>query len=125
MFIALISVSAVYAQNVTTVTGTVKDETGEVLPGVSILLKGSNGLGTTTESNGAFKISLPAEQTDGVLVFSFIGYKTQEVSIGTRTQIDVALEPDLATLGEVVVVGYGTQEKKDVTGAIASIRQKI
>lgn len=119
--LALLITGMTQAQNQLSITGTVKDETGQGLPGVSIILKGSTAIGTATEADGAYRIAIPADQADGVLVFSFIGYKTKEVSIGNQTQIDVQIESDLTTLEEVVVVGYGTQDKKDVTGAIATI----
>jgi iron complex outermembrane receptor protein len=115
-------ITATYAQD-HSVTGTVKDETGQALPGVSILLKGSD-VGTTTGANGDYRLTLPVDQTSGVLIFSFIGYKTKEVAIDNQTQIDVQFEPDLTTLGEVVVVGYGTQARKDVTGSISTISEE-
>jgi TonB-linked SusC/RagA family outer membrane protein len=124
MLFALLTAGAAYAQNPATITGTVKDETGQGLPGVSIVLKGSTAIGTATEADGAYRIAIPVSQSDGVLVFSFIGYKTKEVTIGNQTQIDVQIEADLTTLQEVVVVGYGTQQKKDVTGAIATISRE-
>lgn len=96
-----------------TVTGKVTDATGTPLPGVNIIIKGST-LGTTTDTNGAY--TLEANTTD-VLVVSFIGYKTQEVSVGSQTSLDISLEEDVSTLDEVVVVGYGEQKKKLITGA--------
>lgn len=100
------------------ITGTVTSETGEALPGVNILLKGTN-QGSTTDSNGSYSITL--SDGDGTLVFSFIGYTTVELPINNRSKIDVSLHPDIKTLNEVVIVGYGSQEQKDVTGAIASL----
>jgi iron complex outermembrane receptor protein len=123
-FFTLMLVTAASAQSQDTITGIVKDENGQGIPGASILLKGSNGVGTTTESDGTYRIAIPADPAAGVLVFSFIGYKTQEITIGNQTKIDVQFEPDLTTLGEVVVVGYGTQNRKDVTGSISSISQE-
>lgn len=109
----------VYAQNIQ-VTGTVNDETGSPLPGVSILLKGTT-TGTTTDLDGKYSISAPS---DGVLIFSFIGYNTIEETIGSRSVIDLNLAPDLSNLEEVVVVGYGTQKKSQLTGAISSVGNK-
>ncbi len=88
------------------------------LPGVNIVLKGTT-IGTTSDAEGQYTLALPAE--DGVLVFSYIGYISQEVPVGGRTVIDVALSPDLQQLQEVVVVGYGTQKKESLTGAVASV----
>lgn len=118
----LIGATSAHAQSI--ISGTVKDETGQGLPGVSIMLKGSNGIATTSDVDGSYRLSVPADQVTGVLVFSFIGYKAQEISLGGRTQIDVQFEPDLTTLTEIVVVGYGTQERKDVTGAIATVSRE-
>ena len=103
------------------VTGKVTAADGIGLPGVNVLVKGTT-IGTTTDSNGNYKIEVP----DGTvtLVFSFIGYATQEISSEGRSTIDVVLEEDIQSLAEVVVVGYGTQEKKEVTGAIAQVSGK-
>src|SRR5690606_2953795 len=101
------------------VTGTVTDaETGESLPGVNILIKGTT-TGTTSDIDGRY--SLPVHGQQSVLVFSFVGYNSQEVAVGNRTQINVSLEPDLSELNEVVVVGYGTVKKSSVTSAISKI----
>lgn len=113
-----------YGQTVNRISGTVKDENGQGLPGVSVVLKGSTGVGTSTEINGNYSLALPANESNPVVVFSFIGYKTQEIVVGNRTQIDVQFELDMTTLNEVVVVGYGTQDRKDVTGSISSISQE-
>lgn len=106
------------AQN-TAVTGKVTTANGESLPGVNVLLKGSN-TGTITDAEGNYRISA----TEGTLVFSFIGYSMQEVPVSGRTTIDVMMEEDVTTLEQVVVVGYGVQEKKDITGAVSVIDQK-
>jgi TonB-linked SusC/RagA family outer membrane protein len=105
------------------VTGTVLDESGGALPGVNILLKGTT-TGTVTGSQGTYSISIPENQTDGVLLISFIGYSSQEVPIAGRSIIDVSLLPDVQTLGEVVVVGYGTQKREDISGAVTSVHTK-
>ncbi len=89
---------------------------GEPLPGVSIVIKGTSN-GTTTDIDGNFTLSVPVE---GALVFSYIGFKTQEVSIGNQSVINVALESDVSQLEEIIVVGYGTSSKKDLTGAVAT-----
>lgn len=115
----LLSVGYTQAQNVQ-VAGTVSDETGASLPGVTILLKGTT-TGTTTDLDGKYSISGPAT---GVLVFSFIGYSPIEETIGSRSQINVSLSPDLADLEEVIVVGYGTVKKSQLTGAISSVSSR-
>src|SRR5690606_34665622 len=101
------------------VTGTVTDaETGESLPGVNILVKGTTS-GTTSDIDGRYSLSASAPQA--VFVFSFVGYNTKEVAVGNLSQLDVSLEPDLSELNEVVVVGYGTVKKSSVTSAISKI----
>ncbi|WP_224744314.1 SusC/RagA family TonB-linked outer membrane protein [Pontibacter aquaedesilientis] len=103
-----------------TVTGTVTDQsTGQGLPGVAVLVKGTSA-GTATGADGAFSINVPAG--GNTLVFRFLGYKTVERPIGTAASINVSLEIDQRQLDEVVVVGYGTQQKKDVTSSIASVK---
>ncbi len=101
------------------VTGRIiSSDDGQGFPGVNILVKGTT-TGTVSDSNGKFSINVPS--TESVLVFSAIGFTTQEVAVGSRSTIDVSMESDVTALAEVVVVGYGTQEKRDVTAAIASI----
>jgi len=100
------------------ITGKVLDEKGAGLPGVNILLIGSQ-QGTSTNENGDYRISVPDQ--NATLKFSFIGYVSQEVAVDKEV-INVTLAPDVSALKEVVVVGYGTQEKKDVTGAVSSVK---
>lgn len=103
-----------------TVTGTVTDQsTGQGLPGVAVLVKGTSS-GTATGADGTYSISVPAD--GNTLVFRFLGYKTTERPIGTSASINVTLEIDQRQLDEVVVVGYGTQQKKDVTSSIAQVK---
>lgn len=101
------------------VTGTVSTDAGELLPGVNVLIKGSS-RGTTTNSDGVF--TLGDVKSGDVLVFSFIGYSTQELTVGAQTNFTVKLMTDVETLNEVVVVGYGTQRKIETTGSIASVK---
>ncbi|WP_026993976.1 TonB-dependent receptor [Flectobacillus major] len=101
-----------------TLTGTVTDESGIPLPGVTILVKGTQ-KGVNSDNNGKFKITVANEKA--VLVFSFVGYIAQEIEVGTKTTINISLKADNKALEEVVVVGYGTKSRKDVTGSIASI----
>ncbi len=101
------------------VSGKVADENGVPLPGASVLEKGTTN-GTSTDVDGNFTLSVMG--ANSILVFSFIGYATQELAVGTRTSFDVQLAPDMRTLNEVVVVGYGTVTKSDLTGAVSSIK---
>lgn len=106
------------AQQVT-ITGKVTDlENGEPLPGVNILAKGTT-TGTVTDVDGNYQLSVGSDVT--TLVFSSIGYTTEEVEINGRSTINLTMAPDIQSLSEVVVVGYGTQLKKDLTGSVASI----
>lgn len=106
-----------YAQDIS-VSGKVTDgETQSALPGVNIVIKGSS-TGTVSDVDGNYSIAVPENAT---LVFSSVGYVTQEIEVGNRTTINLALSPDVTSLSEVVVVGYGTQERARVTGAISSI----
>lgn len=104
-----------------TVTGRVTDENGDPLPGVSVLIKDSQ-QGTITNSDGGYSIEVAGEQA--ILIFSFVGYVSQEVAVGNSTIADVMLVADEKILQELVVVGYGTQKKADVTGSISSISAK-
>ncbi|MDX1740865.1 MAG: SusC/RagA family TonB-linked outer membrane protein, partial [Rhodothermales bacterium] len=114
--LAFTSASLAMAQK--TVTGTVTDaESGFPLPGVNIAIQGTF-TGTATGLDGTFSIRV---NEGDVLVFTFVGYLPQEVTVGTRDVIDISLEEDVALLEEVVVVGYGTQTKADVTGAVGSV----
>lgn len=105
------------AQN-RTVSGTVKSETNEGLPGVNVLAKGTTN-GTITDVNGNFKIEMVPDET--VLVFSYAGYLTEELDVTLQSNVTVQLQPDLETLQEVVVIGYGTQQKINVTGSVEEI----
>ena len=98
-----------------TVTGTVTGEEGTGLPGVSVVLKGTQ-KGTTTDQEGRFSIAVPGPES--VLVFSFVGYLPKEIAVGTQSNLSVKLEVDNKMLEQVVVVGYGTQQKVNLTGAV-------
>ncbi len=97
-------------------SGQVTDETGTGLPGVSVVTKGTTN-GTVTDSKGDYTLSISAQNS--VLVFSYVGYLSQEVMVGNQSTLNVSLKPDEKALEEVVVVGYGTAKKRDVTGAVA------
>ncbi len=103
-----------------TVTGKVTGEAdGLPLPGVTVQVKGTE-TAVTTDVQGQYSINVPTDQS--VLVFSFTGMTNQEITVGTRTSVDVRLKLDDASLGEVVVVGYGTQRKSDLTGAVGTVK---
>jgi TonB-dependent starch-binding outer membrane protein SusC len=106
------------AQSIT-VSGTIVDETGQPTPGVNILEKGTAS-GTSSDADG--KYSMNVTNGNATLVFSFIGYKTQEVAVGNRSVVDVALAPDITSLEEVVVTGYSEQRKRDITGAVSIVK---
>lgn len=111
---------SLYAQQ-RTVTGTVTDGSdGNPLPGVSILVKGTS-QGTASDASGNFSIDASSEN---VLVFTFIGYESQEINVGERSAVNISMAPATETLGEVVVIGFGTREKKDLTGSISAIQAK-
>ena len=103
-----------------TITGTVKDSNGEPMPGVSILLKGTN-KGTVTELDGSFSIEASPGQ---ILLFSFIGYERKEVQVESNFNLEVVLVEEENSLDEFVVVGYGTVKKKDITGAVSAIESE-
>jgi TonB-linked SusC/RagA family outer membrane protein len=110
-----------FAQEIA-VTGKVLDgESGDPLPGVNVVIDGTQ-QGTVTNTNGVYEITVPSAQS--ALIFSFIGYLSERVEVGGRTVIDIQLVPELQSLDEVVVVGYGTMKKSDLTGAVSSIREE-
>lgn len=104
------------------VTGHVTSQTtSEALPGVTVSVKGTNNR-VTTNSEGSYTISVP--NNNATLVFSYVGHKPQEVNVGSKSTVDVALQQDASTLNDVVVIGYGTVKKKDLTGATSSVSAK-
>ncbi|HEV7383130.1 MAG TPA: TonB-dependent receptor plug domain-containing protein, partial [Dyadobacter sp.] len=118
IFACLLAVPALQAQTVAVkgrVTG-VSDS--DALPGVSVVIKGTQ-RGTTTNADGSFQIDVPGPAT--VLVFSFVGYKSVEETVGNRTDINVQISPENKSLEELVVVGYGTQSKRAITGSVISV----
>lgn len=115
----LMLISAVAHGQETVVRGKVTDEAGAGMPGVNIVVKGTTN-GTTSDENGDFALGISSN--DAVLAFSFIGYASQEIVVGNRTQVNVTLAPDITSLSEVVVVGYGTQRQEAVTGSVVSIQ---
>ena len=117
-FVALLSTSPVWAQ-AQVVTGRVTAmDTDEALPGVNIVVKGTT-TGTVTDLDGNYRLTAP--EGAETLVFSSVGYLQEEVAIGNQTTLDISLAPDIQSLSEVVVVGYGTQRKEDLTGAVSLV----
>lgn len=118
MLFSAFFVLSVWAQE-RTITGTVTDgTTQETVPGANVIEKGTTN-GTTTDLDGNFSLSV---QDGATLIVSFVGYQQAEIVVGARSVIDVSLELDVAQLAEVVVVGYGTQEKKEITSSVASVK---
>jgi iron complex outermembrane receptor protein len=109
--------SVAWAQD-KTVSGQVTSDAEGALPGVNVLVKGTS-TGTVTDLDGNYRLTVP--EGNDVLVFSSIGYANQEVTIGSQTTIDVVMSEDVQSLQEIVVVGYGTQEKKEITSAVTSV----
>ena len=107
-----------WAQN-KTITGKVTDEKGSPVSGASVIVKGSS-VGTSTDVLGAFKLTAPASATR--LLISYVGYGTQEVIIPSSNEVEVSLKPEASALTDVVVVGYGTVRKKDLTGSVAQVK---
>ena len=119
VFCLLLGSEAVAQQRV---TGTVVGSDAEGgLPGVTVMVKGTNS-GTATEFDGSYTLTVPS--SDAVLVFSYIGYRPQEVPVGSQSVIDVTLQQDVNALDEVVVIGYGTQVRREVTGSISSLDEE-
>ncbi len=117
LFIAFCSTTSLLAQR--TVMGKINDEQGNGIPSASVLIKGTT-QGTVTDVDGNFSLSVPDNST---LVISSVGFSTQEIVVGKESTITIALKEG-STLGEVVVVGYGTQKKKDLTGAVVSLSER-
>ncbi|MCK0132653.1 TonB-dependent receptor [Flavobacteriaceae bacterium F08102] len=108
------------AQETITIKGSIKDEQNEPMVGVNIIIKGTK-KGVSSDFDGNYSIKVPKPANDVVLIFSYVGYEKQEITIGNKTTINVQLKADLSGLDEVVVVGYGSMKKKDVTGAVSSL----
>lgn len=120
MLLLLLQLGMVNAQNLS-IKGVVKDASGEPLIGVNVLLKGGT-TGAITDMDGAFYLNVNGDKS--VLVFSFIGFETKEVPVKGRTFLAVTLKEDNTQLEEVVVVGYGTQKRQEITGSVASVSRK-
>ncbi|TDE15584.1 TonB-dependent receptor [Dyadobacter psychrotolerans] len=104
------------------VSGTVKDEKNVLLPGVSVVIKGTS-KGTSTDENGKFSLDVP-DETTALLTFSFVGYKSQDVQLGAQAIFNITLSPDESALDEVIVIGYGSVRKKDLTGSVVQLKSE-
>jgi len=118
--ITLLSAQGVMAQN-NTITGTVSNTNGQPIPGVSVVVQGTT-IGTSTGPDGKFELDVPANAQ--TLLFSFIGMRDQEVAIEGKTVFNIVLEEESIGLEEVVAIGYGSQKKKDITGAVGSVKSE-
>lgn len=103
------------------VSGIVRDERGDALPGVNIVIKGTQ-KGVATNQDGKYRIAVDTQ--DASLIYSFVGYLSQEVKINKLSNINISLQPEAKSLNEVVVIGYGTQKASDITGAVVSFDAK-
>ena len=121
LLLMLIQLSATAQTPDQAVTGTITDEKGEGLPGVSVVLKGTT-RGTTTDAGGQYRLSIPNGKA--TLIVSFVGYVRQEIPVNNRSVITAQLQADDKALEEVVVVGYGTQKKINLTGAVSTVDSK-
>lgn len=102
------------------ISGKITDEKGQGLPGASIVVKGTTN-GTTTDLDGNYKLTVPSDAT---ITITFVGYKSQDIMIGTQSVLDVQLEVDSEVLEEIVVIGYGNRKKQDITGSVSSVETK-
>ncbi len=119
MMIALFSVSVLFGQG-RVVTGTVTEtDTGDPIPGANVVVKGTSS-GSVTDIDGKYSVNIPDD--GAALVFSFVGFVTEEIEVGNQSVIDISLVSDVTALSEVVVTGYGTQEKKEITSAVSSVK---
>lgn len=115
---ALILTSSVLAQE-RNISGTVTDEAGSSMPGVSVVLKGTT-TGTATDADGKYTLSVPGD--NAALVFTFVGYAPTEVLVGSRSTVNVQMNPDIQTLTELVITGYSVDSRRDVVGAVSTVK---
>jgi TonB-linked SusC/RagA family outer membrane protein len=121
LFFSMLSSAWVVAQTKQVSGKVTSQDDGSVLPGVSVSVKGST-TGTVTDGNGAYSFTVPGD--DVILVFSFIGYLSQEVALGARSTVNVQMQNDVKALDEVVVTGYTTENRRDVTGAVSTVKAR-
>ncbi|MBI0398743.1 SusC/RagA family TonB-linked outer membrane protein [Cyclobacterium marinum] len=122
ILLMVIAGSEGYSQGAREVTGTITDESGESLPGVNILVKGT-AVGTVSNIDGTFKIAVPSD--NDILVFSFIGYNNQEISIGNKSSINITLTSTLSDMEEVVVIGFGEQSRELLTTSVSKMDERV
>ena len=118
LFVLLFSGYSLWGQSAT-IRGNVKDSRGDDLPGVNVIIKGTT-LGTATNFDGDYQIQVE-NAAQAILIFRFIGYEEQEITVGAQRTINVILEESLTTLSEFVVIGYGSVQRRDLTGSVASV----
>jgi TonB-linked SusC/RagA family outer membrane protein len=121
VFMFFILLPAILCAQSKNIEGTIKDGNGIPLPGVNILVKGSKNLGVTSDFDGNFSISIPSSNQNNILIFSYLGYKSQEIDVTNKSIVNITMIEDQTQLDEVVVVGYGSVLKKDISGAITSV----
>jgi hypothetical protein len=121
LLLALMLGFSSYAMAQRTVTGTVTDDRGDAVISATVQVKGTT-IGTTTDLDGKYSIKVP-EGSDALLI-SYIGYSTQEVVLGASNVVDVEISENVAVLDQVVVVGYGTQTRKEITSAVTSVKSR-
>src|SRR4028119_476332 len=119
LILLIVPITHLLAQN-RTVTGTVNDQTGKGVPGVTVTVKGTN-TATQTNAEGQYTISAPENAT---LVFSAVGFTGMEMALAGRTSFDASLQASDAGLSEVVVIGYGTARRRDLTGSVTTVNEK-
>lgn len=116
----VLSVSCLYAQTIR-INGTVRDVDGQTMPGVSVTVKGTINA-VMTDTDGNYSISVPDKET--ILVFSFVGYTPKEIRVGNNTTVNVTFDDNMTSLDDVVIIGYGSVKKKDLTGSVAAVSEK-
>jgi len=117
MILCFLASASLFAQRIT-VTGRVTDETGSPLPGTTVVIKGTT-VGASADSDGKYALDVSSRNVS--LIFSFVGFVTQEIAVQNRAVVDVVLQAEITGLQEVIVVGYGTQKKSDITGTVSSL----
>lgn len=122
IFVCLLIYSSTVFGQTKTITGSINDINGDVVPGVTVSVKGTPKIGTVSDANGKF--SLAGVDSKMVLRVTSIGFETQEILIGNKIKIDIVLKLDNEALEEVVVIGYGTQKKSSLTGAVSKYKNE-
>jgi TonB-linked SusC/RagA family outer membrane protein len=118
LLLNLFFVTGIFAQDIVVKGTVISGDDNSGLPGTNIIIKGTTS-GTITDLDGNYTVEVP--NSDAILIFSSVGFRTQEIPVGNRTTIDVVMEPEITSLSEIVVVGYGTQEKVSVTGSVVDV----